>query len=454
MQKQMRSSHYPHSEPNPNSQWNMVQDEFDGRHNYIPYYDAGQAINAYPPLPKSQLEVTPNTTSDTSVPYPMHPNLPLPLHSSLHHPANTGYESKYNDHGYPPYTDTSLLDKAHIPPSMASGPATLSTQLSNSKHSHAFFEPNESYQPQPFKPIFPPPLASNEQDLAPMYSIHPVPPYEILPQQYLPNYDQTWKSNKDHSEKQMLPKHALGVQQRTLENEDNSDEELEKLLSKQTTAITRRKDGKWTKDDDEKLKKFALLREKSKKTRKVKWSTIADQMGEGKDAGACQRRWNKVIMPGLSKGHWSEREDNILREKAGEYLQKGQRIQWCKVASYIEGRIGKQCRERWENKLRPDLRNEEWTEEEDILCVKAFREHGNKWKKIATYVPGRSENTVKNRLRSERFWSLLHVKLIEESSAKKSKELGESNSTNVTELIEPTSVTSPEIDQSTSTVNK
>ena len=39
------------------------------------------------------------------------------------------------------------------------------------------------------------------------------------------------------------------------------------------------------------------------------------------------------------------------------------------------GRIGKQCRERWNHHLRPDIRKGAWTAEEEELLVKAHRRH-------------------------------------------------------------------------------
>lgn len=49
------------------------------------------------------------------------------------------------------------------------------------------------------------------------------------------------------------------------------------------------------------------------------------------------------------------------------------------------------------NHLDPDVKKGEWTEEEDAILVAAQAEHGNAWTTIARLLPGRSENTVKNR---------------------------------------------------------
>lgn len=49
------------------------------------------------------------------------------------------------------------------------------------------------------------------------------------------------------------------------------------------------------------------------------------------------------------------------------------------------------------NHLDPGVKKGEWTAEEDGILVAAQAEFGNKWTEIAKLLPGRSENTVKNR---------------------------------------------------------
>ena len=59
-------------------------------------------------------------------------------------------------------------------------------------------------------------------------------------------------------------------------------------------------------------------------------------------------------------------------------------------------RAGKQCRERWHNHLRPDIKRGPWTEEEERLLIAAHESLGNRWADIAANIPGRTENAVKN----------------------------------------------------------
>lgn len=73
---------------------------------------------------------------------------------------------------------------------------------------------------------------------------------------------------------------------------------------------------------------------------------------------------------------------------------------WWKCAKFIDGRTGKQCRERWMNTLDPNVRIGRWSDEEEYQIFKKFSIYGSKWAKIAKEIPGRSENSIKNRFYS------------------------------------------------------
>ncbi|VAH02473.1 unnamed protein product [Triticum turgidum subsp. durum] len=92
------------------------------------------------------------------------------------------------------------------------------------------------------------------------------------------------------------------------------------------------------------------------------------------------------------KGSWAMEEDTLLRAKVQEF-GKGR---WAKVALYLPGRSGKQCRERWINQLDPNIERKIWTDAEDIKLIEAHQTWGNRWSVIARLLSGRPENAIKN----------------------------------------------------------
>ncbi|KAI3673515.1 hypothetical protein L6452_39637 [Arctium lappa] len=121
------------------------------------------------------------------------------------------------------------------------------------------------------------------------------------------------------------------------------------------------------------------------------------------DEGSCvtadngikkgNRKWCKgKKKTNSSKGQWTREEDRILKEMVEKYGVR----KWSYIAQMLKGRIGKQCRERWHNHLRPDIKKDFWTEEEDRILIAAHAEVGNKWSEIAKKLPGRTENSTKN----------------------------------------------------------
>ncbi|KAL5133758.1 Transcription factor MYB119 [Glycine soja] len=93
------------------------------------------------------------------------------------------------------------------------------------------------------------------------------------------------------------------------------------------------------------------------------------------------------------KGKWSMKEDRDLIELVNQYGLK----KWSQIAKLLHCRTGKQCQERWNNHLQPNIRKDSWTLKEDKIFIETHIKVGNKWSEIAKMLPGRAPNTIKNR---------------------------------------------------------
>ncbi|KAL7143168.1 hypothetical protein ABFS83_08G172600 [Erythranthe nasuta] len=115
------------------------------------------------------------------------------------------------------------------------------------------------------------------------------------------------------------------------------------------------------------------------------------EIGTGHGGGDDQPAAAAAVV--YRKGAWSKEEDEKLIRAVDEYGLRN----WVTIER-LSGlaRPAKNCRLRWLNYLRPNLKKYPFTEDEERLILHLHAKHGNSWSRIAAKLPGRSDNEIKN----------------------------------------------------------
>jgi hypothetical protein len=150
--------------------------------------------------------------------------------------------------------------------------------------------------------------------------------------------------------------------------------------------------GKWTADEDSKLKD-AVLTHGGKN-----WIAIT-ALVPSRTRSQCYSRWRDALDPSIDRanertGKWTEDEDSKLRDAVQRYGGKN----WGLIATLVTGRTKYQCNIRWRDFLgssidRENRRTGKWTAVEDSKLKDAVQTHGGKdWAAITSLVPGRTKS--------------------------------------------------------------
>jgi myb proto-oncogene protein len=155
--------------------------------------------------------------------------------------------------------------------------------------------------------------------------------------------------------------------------------------------------GQWTADEDKKLKD-ALPTHGAKI-----WETIA-ALVPGRTKVQCRNRWHNSLISnthptGGREGKWTADEDKKLKDVVPTHGAKN----WEAIAALVPGRTKVQCCGRWHDTLDPSIgwataRTGKWTADEDKMLKDALPTYGGKnWEAVAALVPGRTKGQCRNR---------------------------------------------------------
>ncbi|KMT17345.1 hypothetical protein BVRB_2g040370 [Beta vulgaris subsp. vulgaris] len=96
---------------------------------------------------------------------------------------------------------------------------------------------------------------------------------------------------------------------------------------------------------------------------------------------------------GLKKGPWTPEED----QKLLAYIEEHGHGNWRALPTKAGlQRCGKSCRLRWTNYLRPDIKRGKFSLQEEQTIIQLHALLGNRWSAIATHLPKRTDNEIKN----------------------------------------------------------
>lgn len=96
---------------------------------------------------------------------------------------------------------------------------------------------------------------------------------------------------------------------------------------------------------------------------------------------------------GLKKGPWTPEEDQKLLAFIEEHGHGSWRALPAKAGLR---RCGKSCRLRWTNYLRSDINRGKFSQQEEQTIIQLHALLGNRWSAIATHLPKRTDNEIKN----------------------------------------------------------
>jgi hypothetical protein len=163
------------------------------------------------------------------------------------------------------------------------------------------------------------------------------------------------------------------------------------VLSIEVEMMAPARKGKWTTDEDEKLKN-AVLTHGGKN-----WVAIA-AIVPGRTQQQCRTRWHSTVSSNSNpatarRGKWTTDEDEKLKNAVRAHGGKN----WEAIATFVSGRTKVQCNTRWHDALNCSIDQVtadkcKWTAYEDEKLKNAVRAHGGQnWEAIAMLVPFRTK---------------------------------------------------------------
>lgn len=88
---------------------------------------------------------------------------------------------------------------------------------------------------------------------------------------------------------------------------------------------------------------------------------------------------------------------NQIEQETNEPVRNWTKVSKTLLELHNIDRSAKQCRERWHNHVSPNVNKGPWTDEEITILYEGIKTHGQSWSAIAALLPGRTDNSIKNK---------------------------------------------------------
>ncbi|KAL4981643.1 hypothetical protein BDW68DRAFT_183298 [Aspergillus falconensis] len=154
---------------------------------------------------------------------------------------------------------------------------------------------------------------------------------------------------------------------------------------------------KWTPEEDILLRRAVQAGLGSNYTaitesRPILWREIAKSVPTRSNKD-CRRRWCNSLSTSLSKGPWTESEDERLWNAVQKHGPK-----WSLVSKDVGSRNADQCSSHWGQTLNPEIDFRDWSERDDETLTRSVELLGTNWSTIASlYFPRRTPLALRNR---------------------------------------------------------
>ena len=94
----------------------------------------------------------------------------------------------------------------------------------------------------------------------------------------------------------------------------------------------------------------------------------------------------------MKRKFWKKSEDILLRKNV---LNKD-KIDWKRISKKLN-RTSRQCRDRWNYIVNPNINKKPWTKDENLKLINLQIIYGNKWSFISKFFNNRTDNYIKNK---------------------------------------------------------